>query len=736
MAAEQIDARVMELMSNENPVTATMDRRIMNAWNHDSFAAKVKDIIGQEITNHMNVMHQRMDRLQTQEDKGRNIFSDKRAEKLIPPPYYGRADKSTTFELLIELTKNWGAAIYGNGLDILQAMEDLKTDQDHIEIQIQDQNLKEFSGRLYEMLLSIAKGEVITFVRNPERDGLKSWRSLLKQYDPREQVDETVAYEKISRPSPVKSIAEARIKLPQWLNDMGLYTAKWGNQALTEPARLLALKTLVPRNLLGNKFVGNKYTDHKQYVSDLEDYIGDRSIQEIRGRQSEPTIPMEIDAVLAGMTSEEGWTDDAKNEIMSVIRKHQGKGKAKGSGKSEQPWASQGKSSDNQWAAPWQGWQQGDWNNKGSGKGKADGNQSRKAQPGSAKGAPKGGKGGGKADTRKCFGCGQTGHIARNCPNGYGKSIYGMGNEEEYPQAGEGEEEHESLEEEDQQGDANTLCALGSFMEEPKNPVRRIIVRESKSVTEVHNKYETLSENDQEWPSVATSMTVPVVTTPVVPQQQSIKRKIPAKTRVWKRMPLHTIAEDPEENDANSINCLEDYDDAVNQMICEVSEGNGQKKDRWEKIEAAVDSAAVDCVISPKILTHIRSRPSARSKAGRHYVAANDHEIKNFGERRVPFATDEGINKTIMFQDADVGRTLISVDKLNAAGCDVILNRKNPRIVTPVGETLRLKRKGGVFVLTMWVKLPPDGVRAPAPGKKAAAASDKMEVDGLFRRQA
>ena len=65
------------------------------------------------------------------------------------------------------------------------------------------------------------------------------------------------------------------------------------------------------------------------------------------------------------------------------------------------------------------------------------------------------------------------------------------------------------------------------------------------------------------------------------------------------------------------------------------------KGKKWQKIEAAVDSAAVDPVIPYQWLPHIKSRPSERSKSGRHYVAANDQVIHNKGERPIPFRTQE-----------------------------------------------------------------------------------------------
>ena len=136
------------------------------------------------------------------------------------------------------------------------------------------------------------------------------------------------------------------------------------------------------------------------------------------------------------------------------------------------------------------------------------------------------------------------------------------------------------------------------------------------------------------------------------------------------------------------------------------------------KIEAAVDSAAVDSVMFTGMLPHIKKRPSERSRTGRHYVAANDIEIRNLGEREVEFKTHEGEKKTILFQDAEVGRCLISVDAINNAGNEVILNRQRPRIVCKDGKEIRLKRKNGVFVLNMWVKVPEGG-----------ESKDDMDID-------
>ena len=98
-------------------------------------------------------------------------------------------------------------------------------------------------------------------------------------------------------------------------------------------------------------------------------------------------------------------------------------------------------------------------------------------------------------------------------------------------------------------------------------------------------------------------------------------------------------------------------------------------------------------------------------------MSANDQEIKNRGERRIEFRTDENKMKALMFQSAEVGRALISVAKLNEAGSEVILNKKFPRIITKSGDVIKLKRKGNVFILSMWVRVPSEEKNEEGSGK-------------------
>ena len=54
-----------------------------------------------------------------------------------------------------------------------------------------------------------------------------------------------------------------------------------------------------------------------------------------------------------------------------------------------------------------------------------------------------------------------------------------------------------------------------------------------------------------------------------------------------------------------------------------------------------------------------------------------------------------------------MSRTLISVDRLQKTGHDVILTNNQPRIVhVRTGETIRLRKSKGMFILDMLIWIP------------------------------
>ena len=120
-------------------------------------------------------------------------------------------------------------------------------------------------------------------------------------------------------------------------------------------------------------------------------------------------------------------------------------------------------------------------------------------------------------------------------------------------------------------------------------------------------------------------------------------------------------------------------------------------------IEVVVDSGAVQSVAPPGLFPGTME-PSAMSRAGRTYRAANGSQIRNLGQVRVPFVSSEGHKCSLPFQVAEVEHALLSVGHLAAAGNRVELHEKGGTIThIASGKTMSLMRRGGVYVLQLRV---------------------------------
>jgi hypothetical protein len=140
-------------------------------------------------------------------------------------------------------------------------------------------------------------------------------------------------------------------------------------------------------------------------------------------------------------------------------------------------------------------------------------------------------------------------------------------------------------------------------------------------------------------------------------------------------------------------------------------------------VEGVVDSGAADPVakagtFSGKIV------PSTMSKAGRKYRGPDGTRIPNEGQQEVQFTSDEGHRCGMTWQIADVERPLIAVSHLSAAGNKVIFTKEGGEIVNIAsGRKIKIQRKGGVYVLRMWVPGPTTPSRATPPFARLAASS-------------
>ena len=99
-----------------------------------------------------------------------------------------------------------------------------------------------------------------------------------------------------------------------------------------------------------------------------------------------------------------------------------------------------------------------------------------------------------------------------------------------------------------------------------------------------------------------------------------------------------------------------------------------------------------------------RSRHSQQISSTQH---SGDHQRGREGQVTVNWLSALGTMKRGVFKVGPVTRTLISVDRLQETGRDVILTKNKPRIVNlRTGEVMPLRRDGGMFILDMWIWVP------------------------------
>ena len=100
-------------------------------------------------------------------------------------------------------------------------------------------------------------------------------------------------------------------------------------------------------------------------------------------------------------------------------------------------------------------------------------------------------------------------------------------------------------------------------------------------------------------------------------------------------------------------------------------------RDKWAKVRVTMGSGAAGHVMPETMFPHVKLE---RKTSPKKFVAANGEQIKDLGEKRIPFKTNEGIQRCITFRSANVVKPLISMQKVVRAGNIVVLDEKNPHI--------------------------------------------------------
>ena len=128
-----------------------------------------------------------------------------------------------------------------------------------------------------------------------------------------------------------------------------------------------------------------------------------------------------------------------------------------------------------------------------------------------------------------------------------------------------------------------------------------------------------------------------------------------------------------------------------------------EMKDKWVKVRVTMDSGAAGHVMPETMFPHVKLE---RKTSPKKFVAANGEQIKDLGEKNIPFKTNEGIQRCITFRSANVVKPLISMQKVVRAGNVVVLDEKNPHFRnTRDGTVIKLDVNNGVYTMDMWICL-------------------------------
>ena len=142
--------------------------------------------------------------------------------------------------------------------------------------------------------------------------------------------------------------------------------------------------------------------------------------------------------------------------------------------------------------------------------------------------------------------------------------------------------------------------------------------------------------------------------------------------------------------------------------------GTSSSKPRWKRLRRGitVDSGAANNVMPRRMVRHKgKIRPSAASKAGVCYVAANNGRIPNEGEVDFEFTTEAGHCEMMVVQIAEVNKALGSVSYMVDAGFKFIFDKDeltgkdlSVMVHKATGRTTRFRRDRNVWVLDAYVK--------------------------------
>ena len=96
---------------------------------------------------------------------------------------------------------------------------------------------------------------------------------------------------------------------------------------------------------------------------------------------------------------------------------------------------------------------------------------------------------------------------------------------------------------------------------------------------------------------------------------------------------------------------------------------------------------------------------STGSKRGQHFTSATGEEVPNEGQKVIPVVTEEGRNRKVTWQFAEVQKPLTAVGKICDNDAICVFGKRGGFIRNMAnGEMTKFNRKNGIYVLKMWMR--------------------------------
>ena len=124
----------------------------------------------------------------------------------------------------------------------------------------------------------------------------------------------------------------------------------------------------------------------------------------------------------------------------------------------------------------------------------------------------------------------------------------------------------------------------------------------------------------------------------------------------------------------------------------------------WEKVEVTVDSGASEWIGPESVAKHLAIEPTAASKAGAWYEAANGTRIFNKGQKRLTGVGTDGTALSVTMQVGDVTRVLGAVSRMTQAGNRVVFDNDGSYVQNKqTGHRTEIELRNGEYKLDMWI---------------------------------